>query len=65
MSSLSFRNLLTKSDGSLVKERDTIKRPTYAKTLRRIAEEGPNTFYNGSVAEDVVRDIQDEGTSSV
>ncbi|KAK2164993.1 hypothetical protein LSH36_56g00012 [Paralvinella palmiformis] len=56
-----LRNLLTKSDGSLVKEGDIIKRSTYAKTLRRIAEEGPNTFYNGSVAEDVVRDIQDEG----
>ena len=48
-------------DGSIAKKGDVIKRPLYAKTLRRIAEEGPATFYNGSLAEDIVKDIQEGG----
>ena len=50
-----------KSEGNLVRKGDVIRRPLYGKTLRRIAEAGPATFYNGSLAEDIVEDIQEEG----
>lgn len=37
-----------------------IQLPTLAKTFQRIADD-PLSFYNGSLAEDIVADIQDEG----
>ena len=44
---------------------DTIKRPAYADTLQRIADlgvdDGVNDFYNGTLADKIVKEIQDRG----
>jgi len=49
-----------KQDGSLVKEGDLLKNPKLAQTLLRIAED-PMSFYNGSLAREIVNDINDYG----
>ena len=49
-----------KQDGSLVKEGDLLKNPKLARTLRRIAED-PMSFYNGSLAREIIDDINDRG----
>ena len=56
-----YRELFLNSDGNLLVEGDLFKRPKLAVTLRRIADGGPTTFYTGSLADDVVADIQDVG----
>ncbi|WP_324748987.1 gamma-glutamyltransferase [Sphingomonas sp. LY54] len=38
-------------DGQLAKEGDTIRNPEMAKTLRAIAERGPDAFYSGEIGE--------------
>ena len=53
-----FRIFLNE-DGSLKKEGDWLKRPQLASTFRRISEEGGNAFYRGSLADDVILDLQD------
>jgi len=44
---------------------DTIKRPAYADTLQQIADlgedDGVNDFYNGTLADKIVKEIQDRG----
>ncbi|GAB1608054.1 glutathione hydrolase 1 proenzyme-like isoform X3 [Argonauta hians] len=40
---------------------DIIKNPKLANTLERIAEEGADAFYNGSLTESIVADIRDSG----
>uniref|UniRef100_A0A3Q4B287 Glutathione hydrolase n=1 Tax=Mola mola TaxID=94237 RepID=A0A3Q4B287_MOLML len=47
--------------GEVLKENDTIKFPRLAQTYRKIAEEGANAFYQGELAQDLVRDIQAAG----
>ena len=49
-----------KPDGTLYVEGDIMKRQKLAVTFRRIAED-PFTFYNGSLAQDIVADIQERG----
>ncbi|XP_077457736.1 gamma-glutamyltransferase 1a [Stigmatopora argus] len=46
---------------SILKENDLIRFPKLADTYQRIAEEGPNVFYNGSIAQRLVEDIQAAG----
>jgi len=55
-----FRELFLKPDGKLVKAGDIVKDPKLAQTLRRIAAD-PFTFYNGSLAQDIVDDINEYG----
>ncbi|XP_060577711.1 glutathione hydrolase 7-like, partial [Ruditapes philippinarum] len=45
------------TDGSLKQEGDIIKRPDLAATLDKIASEGSNIFYHGSIADDIVKEI--------
>ena len=40
---------------------DTIKYPTYAKTLQKIMEEGRDGFYKGEVAEKLANFVQENG----
>ena len=40
---------------------DIVKNPTFAKTLRTIASEGVDVFYNGILGDKIVEDIQRKG----
>jgi len=37
----------------------TLRNPAYAATLRRIADEGPDAFYRGAIAQDIVDTVRD------
>ncbi|XP_072017539.1 scoloptoxin SSD14-like isoform X2 [Amphiura filiformis] len=55
-----IQNMYKHEDGSLKTEGDLQYAPTLAATLRKIADNGCDEFYTGSVAQDLVQDIQDE-----
>jgi gamma-glutamyltranspeptidase / glutathione hydrolase len=44
--------------GSVPKEGELILQPRLARTLRRVAEDGPSVFYRGDVAEEIARSVQ-------
>lgn len=48
-------------NGTVAVAGQTIRRPTYAKTLQRIANEGVNAFYTGSIARNSVAKAQANG----
>uniref|UniRef100_A0A3P9L4X0 Glutathione hydrolase n=1 Tax=Oryzias latipes TaxID=8090 RepID=A0A3P9L4X0_ORYLA len=48
-------------DGDVLKENKTIKFTKLAETYRKIAEEGPDAFYEGSLAQNLVNDIRAAG----
>jgi gamma-glutamyltranspeptidase/glutathione hydrolase len=49
------RTLFSRPDGDTVEEGDEFRNPEYAHTLQRIAQEGPSAFYEGALAEEIVR----------
>ena len=55
------RQVFVKPDGSMYQVDEILKRPRLANTLETIANEGADTFYTGSLAQDVVNDINDHG----
>ncbi|CAH1780974.1 unnamed protein product [Owenia fusiformis] len=57
-----LRNLYTDpSTGELKKEGDLLQMPKYAETLELIAEQGPDVFYQGELADTMVEEIQAAG----
>lgn len=50
-------------DGRPLQPGDTLRNPDLAWTLRRIAEEGAATFYEGAVAERIVEDLRGKGNA--
>ncbi|TKS84507.1 Gamma-glutamyltranspeptidase 1 [Collichthys lucidus] len=48
-------------DGDILRENDTIKFTKLAETYRKIAEEGPDAFYHGQLAQNLVTDIRAAG----
>ncbi|XP_056146417.1 glutathione hydrolase 1 proenzyme [Lampris incognitus] len=48
-------------NGDVLKENDTVIFTKLAETYRKIAEEGPDVFYHGPLANDLVTDIQASG----
>uniref|UniRef100_A0A3Q2WHW0 Gamma-glutamyltransferase 5a n=1 Tax=Haplochromis burtoni TaxID=8153 RepID=A0A3Q2WHW0_HAPBU len=59
--SLSFRELYLDKNGNLLKTGDTVKFEKLADTLETIANEGPDVFYNGTIAKNLISDIQKAG----
>ena len=58
-----FRDIILKDNGQMVTEGDLIKMDRLADTLETIASD-PASFYNGSLAEDIVADLEEAGTLS-
>lgn len=52
------------SQRNILKENDIIRFPRLADTYQRIAEEGPDVFYDGPIARTIVRDVQAAGALS-
>lgn len=48
-------------EGRMLRQGDVIKRTKYARTLQSIAEEGIDSFYNGSIARQLVKTIKEHG----
>jgi len=47
--------------GALLKEGDVCKNAELGLTLEIVAEQGPQAFYNGSIAEKLVKDVKEAG----
>ncbi|GCB72509.1 hypothetical protein scyTo_0006340, partial [Scyliorhinus torazame] len=56
-----LRSLFYHSNGSLLTH---VKYPQLAKTLRAIADEGPDIFYSGRIGQDLIADIQKQTVSN-
>ena len=54
------REVYYDKNGAPRKQGDIITDPVFAKTLQEISED-PYSFYNGSIAKDMVKDIQGRG----
>jgi gamma-glutamyltranspeptidase / glutathione hydrolase len=54
-----IRALFSKPNGEPLNAGDLFKNPAYAKTLGRIADEGPRALYEGSLAEEIVKVTQE------
>ncbi|KOM49518.1 hypothetical protein LR48_Vigan08g034500 [Vigna angularis] len=48
-------------EGTLLKEGDVCKNEELGRTLEVVAEQGPQAFYNGTIAEKLVKDIKEAG----
>ncbi len=48
-------------DGTIPAPGDTLRQPVLARTLRRLAEEGPMDFYQGKMAEQIATDMAMNG----
>ncbi|XP_040011096.1 gamma-glutamyltransferase 5a isoform X2 [Xiphias gladius] len=57
----SLRKLYSDKDGNLLKTGDVVKFEKLADTFEMIANHGADVFYNGSIAEDLIRDIEEAG----
>jgi gamma-glutamyltranspeptidase / glutathione hydrolase len=57
----SSAKLFSRADGTALREGDTLMQPDLAATLTAIAEQGPRGFYQGPVAEKLVKAIRDAG----
>ncbi|KTG20891.1 hypothetical protein cypCar_00026719, partial [Cyprinus carpio] len=61
LSDVTLCEVFCDSDKNLLKENDIIRFSKLADTYEKIAEEGPDVFYNGSMAQNIVEDIQAAG----
>lgn len=55
-----IRTLFSRPDGEPLEADDVFRNPEYAKTLERIAREGPRGFYAGPVARAIVNETHEE-----
>jgi gamma-glutamyltranspeptidase len=56
-----IRVFLNEETGQAKKTGDIVKNPVFAETLKSIANEGVDIFYNGILGDKVVEDIQQRG----
>ncbi|XP_063066863.1 glutathione hydrolase 1 proenzyme-like [Engraulis encrasicolus] len=56
-----LREVFCDADGNILKENATIRFPRLAETYETIANEGPDAFYKGPIAENMVNDIRAAG----
>jgi gamma-glutamyltranspeptidase / glutathione hydrolase len=49
------RMLFSRPDGEPLEEGDLFRNPEYARTLQRLAQEGPRALYEGEIADKIVR----------
>jgi gamma-glutamyltranspeptidase/glutathione hydrolase len=50
----------SKPDGTRLAAGDLLKNPAYARTLARLAREGPDAIYHGAIAADIVRRVHED-----
>jgi gamma-glutamyltranspeptidase/glutathione hydrolase len=50
-----IRTLFSRPDGATLHAGDTFRNPQYARTLERIAAEGPRALYEGPIAQEIVK----------
>ncbi|MGO9804850.1 MAG: gamma-glutamyltransferase [Steroidobacteraceae bacterium] len=55
-----IRTLFSRPDGGQLEADDLFRNPEYARTLERIAKEGPRALYEGSIARDIVKATHQE-----
>ena len=55
------RKIYFKADGTLRRPGEILRNPDMAKTLRRVAKNGIDDFYAGTIADEIVSDIQANG----
>ena len=55
-----IRQLFSRPDGESIEADDLFRNPEYAKTLERIAREGPRGFYAGPIAREIVERTHEE-----
>lgn len=55
------RIFVDEGTGQVLVEGDTFKMPRLAATLRTIAQSGVDVFYNGTVGQQLVEDVQRAG----
>lgn len=60
-----LKSVFMNPDGSLKKEGDIVVRKAFAQTLRAIADEGVQGFYNGTLAKNIIADLQDAVEESI
>ncbi|KAI9572200.1 gamma-glutamyltranspeptidase [Boletus coccyginus] len=48
-------------EGKLLLQGETIRRTNYSRTLETIANEGPEAFYNGPIADSIIRKVRETG----
>lgn len=56
-----FRFFVNNVTKKIKKEGDMFSRPVFAKTLREIATKGVEVFYNGTLGDQLVADVQKRG----
>ncbi|XP_075308124.1 glutathione hydrolase 5 proenzyme-like [Odontesthes bonariensis] len=56
-----LQKLFSDANGNLLKTGDIVKFEKLADTLEMIANHGADIFYTGRIAEDLIRDIQEQG----
>jgi gamma-glutamyltranspeptidase/glutathione hydrolase len=56
-----FQKIFTKKDGSPFKKGDLFRQKELAGSLKLIAKHGSETFYKGEIAENIVKDMADNG----
>ncbi|MCC6105896.1 gamma-glutamyltransferase family protein [Acetobacter sp.] len=59
---ISGYSVVFEPEGRPLQTNDILKNPALAQTLRRIASEGPDSFYTGSLADDIAEDLRCAGS---